>query len=216
MFELFKDITSEMFPSTWLSTGYRRKNTGWNKADYYNNKQNLPCLFKGPCLSHNSLFFILYFTLLSQTSLLFGSILKFTWVIYILQSRCWSSNQLQGFVIIKPGVHDGSGQNSRPSWEIFLRDSLRIRKDWLFHPVQPFSCLIRHALLFSSFFIDLPRWTSCSISQCCRRLYSCLLLHLAPLSSLYPSLCHPLIDAPLPIYTSAPALTPINYLASRS
>lgn len=51
MFELFKDITSEMFPSTWLSTGYRRKNTGWNKADCYNNKQNLLCFFKGPCLS---------------------------------------------------------------------------------------------------------------------------------------------------------------------
>ncbi|MEQ2278546.1 hypothetical protein AMECASPLE_000042 [Ameca splendens] len=29
-------------------------------------------------------------------------------------------------------------------------------------------------------------------------------------------LCHPLIDAPLPIYTSALALTPINYLASLS
>lgn len=58
MFELFKDITSEMFPSTWLSTGYRRKNTGWNKADYYNNKQNLLCLFKGPCLSHNSVFIL--------------------------------------------------------------------------------------------------------------------------------------------------------------
>lgn len=58
MFELFKDITSEMFPSTWLSTGYRRKNTGWNKADHYDNKQNLLCLFKGPCLSHNSVFIL--------------------------------------------------------------------------------------------------------------------------------------------------------------
>lgn len=48
------------------------------------------------------------------------------------------------------------------------------------------------------------------------RLRRCLLLHLAPLRTLYPSLSHPLIDAPMPIYTSALALTPINYLASLS
>lgn len=60
MFELYKDITSEMFPSTWMSTGYRgKKKTGWNKADYYNNKQNMLCVFTLPCLSHNAVFILL-------------------------------------------------------------------------------------------------------------------------------------------------------------
>lgn len=57
VFELFKGITSEMFPSTWLSAEEKKKS--WNTEESYNNNQNMLYLFLWPCLSYNSFFILL-------------------------------------------------------------------------------------------------------------------------------------------------------------
>lgn len=194
----FRDVSS-----TWPSTGKKESET-----------QMRTIITIRTC--YVSFRALVFFAILSLfRSHIFVSILKPTHrIIYICQS-CYL---LQRFLIIKPGVCDVHGQDKTHMtnisvWQLKDKRGLTIPSCSL---IQSLVSLGMHYYFLSSFSIDRPGLTSRSISQWCWRLYACLLLHLAPLSSLYPSLCHPLIDAPLPIYTSAPALTPINYLASLS
>lgn len=160
---------------------------------------------------------LVFLTILSLLySHMFVSILKSSRRIIYIRQWCYL---LQTFLIMKPGACDARGHDTRRTWQNISGWQLRDKRGLTVPScsvVQSLVSLDMHYYFLSSFSIDGGGRTSCSISPWCWRLYACLLLHLAPLSSLYPSLCHPLIDAPLPIYTSAPALTPINYLASLS
>jgi len=75
--------------------------------------------------------------------------------------------------------------------------------------------LMFQLLLFSFYFVLFPSFSLFFWADTDYTLVSCS-IYSSSLLSPYPGLCHPLIDAPSPIYTSALALTPINYLASLS
>lgn len=165
------------------------------------------CLFSWPCLSYNSFFillpyFCIYFKIYPWNHFRPPVML---FVVNVSYHKIW----ITWCTWTRYQTH----MTNISVWQLRDKRGLTIPSCSV---VQSLVSLGMHYYFLSSFSIARLGWTSRSISQWCWRLYACLLLHLAPLSSLYPSLCHPLIDAPLPIYTSAPALTPINYLASLS